>query len=478
MSFFDNHQVKPSQSDFSINTWIEHEKREKKKQASVKEITKKFAETTTAHGYYQIAHSKNYFVILFWFAILIACHILLYFQISPLIKQYIAKPISTKIYLNNRGKQDFPVVVVCNENMIRKDKYEELILEIQQFYKGSNISVANDTTLQEYISDYADGDVDIFEYGHTHDELIQVCTWRGYECNGTNWDKMWHWKYGACFAYNPGIFNNGSSRNPIQVSKTGPGNGLELTLFINQKQYITRRTETAGVRIYIGNQGKLYEPYNEGFSLSPGFAYSIGIRKRTIKRADPFKNNTCIKDTSLSLKYSVGQKHFTKYSRGLCQALCIAELQLKSCNCTQFYLPSLKNNTQVCYGDQSTCAYRIEERYASEYISCAPCSPPCDETIFETDVSFSQFPTLFPVTPEKENEWKENLKVSVYFKTLDEEVWEDQTYYQIQNLLADIGGQLGLLSGWSALTTFEFISLFVTMVGCCLKKVLYKNMFA
>ena len=439
--------------------------------SAVRQTAKFFAETTTAHGYFHIAHSKYFFIKLLWIAILIGAHIFLIFQIYPLVKQYLARPISTKIYMKQHGKQKFPAVVVCNHNMIKKDKVQSILDEIKKFYKKENLTISNEEAFDDYIAEIADSGVNIFDFGHRKEDMIYSCKWIGKDCNDEDWDRFWHWKYGSCFVYNSGMHRNGTLKNITEVSKTGPNSALELNLFLDQRQYNTFLTETAGIRLHIGQQGKFYEPFNNGFSLSPGFGYSIGIKKRKIKRKDPFNNKTCITHSKLSLPNEVAQNHFTKYSTALCQSLCLSELLLKTCNCSQFYLPSLQNNTNICHSDKVECAYEQEELFAIGKINClSPCNPACEETIFDRDVSFSQYPILSSVKTGDEDVWKEYVKLSIYYKTLDEEIWEDKIYYKIENLLADIGGQLGLLSGWSVLTTLEFIAFFGLVSGFFMKK--------
>ena len=48
---------------------------------------------------------------------------------------------------------------------------------------------------------------------------------------------------------------------------------------------------------------------------------------------------------------------------------------------------------------------------------------------------------------------------------MEAEVWEDQISYEIENLLADIGGQLGLFSGYSVLTLIEFLFFLFYIIG-------------
>ena len=55
--------------------------------------------------------------------------------------------------------------------------------------------------------------------------------------------------------------------------------GLELDLFVNQKEYIPILSPEAGVRVLIKRQRSIPFPVDEGFTVSPGFATSIGLRQ-------------------------------------------------------------------------------------------------------------------------------------------------------------------------------------------------------
>lgn len=55
--------------------------------------------------------------------------------------------------------------------------------------------------------------------------------------------------------------------------------GLTLDLFVNQNEYIPLLSQEAGVRVLITGQHNIPFPVDEGFTVSPGFATSIGLRK-------------------------------------------------------------------------------------------------------------------------------------------------------------------------------------------------------
>lgn len=58
-----------------------------------------------------------------------------------------------------------------------------------------------------------------------------------------------------------------------------PFTGLSLTLDIEQDEYIGPISTEAGIRVKLHNQGVMPFPFEGGFSISPGMATSVGIRK-------------------------------------------------------------------------------------------------------------------------------------------------------------------------------------------------------
>ena len=381
----------------------------KKETYWLRKLFNDFAGNTTAHGFGQIAFTNLLIVKAFWIFVLIACHVFLYFQVRPLIERYLDKPTSTKIFHKREKNPSFPVFVICNQNMVKLDKYDELWDLVKAGMSGSNITtkapftttkdtrsvetveaetvVSNETNyfgwgettnsirieedrvkerMNAYVSFHAAlaetaqaiGD-EIHKFGHQIQELIQSCNWKVLnDCKSTDyWNRFWHWKYGSCYAFNSGYYQNGSRSKIVNVSRAGPGNGLEIKLFINQSQYSTTRSDTAGARFFVGDQGTLYSPHKNGQSLSPGFAYSIGLRKKLI---DPFMNQSCVKHKSYLLNIKVGQKHLRKYSSELCGKQCLAETQRDECGCISYYLPQVGLNTTTCRWKDRSCVDNID----------------------------------------------------------------------------------------------------------------------
>ena len=59
---------------------------------------------------------------------------------------------------------------------------------------------------------------------------------------------------------------------------------------MNQKEYIPILSPEAGVRVLIKRQRSIPFPVDEGFTVSPGFATSIGLRQVCLEYIELSRN--------------------------------------------------------------------------------------------------------------------------------------------------------------------------------------------
>ena len=224
------------------------------------------------------------------------------------------------------------------------------------------------------------------------------------------------------------------------------------------------------MRVFLGDQGSYYKPHENGFDLSPGFSYDIKLSKSRTMRVDPFKNNSCIPQTNVTFSF-MGRKFSTKYDAKSCSLKCFSEKMERTCNCIGHdYLPKIYHLSRICNSTGHKCYQRVKDKYVKgeiEYLKS--CFPSCQEINYETDISFLKYPNIAKA---KENGERieqvrqvreEIIKVTIYFKSLDERITKEQMTYAMEDLLSDIGGQLGLYSGYSFLTVVELVSLAIAI---------------
>ncbi|XP_028418268.1 amiloride-sensitive sodium channel subunit alpha-like [Dendronephthya gigantea] len=188
----------------------------------------------------------------------------------------------------------------------------------------------------------------LISYGHQQENLIKSCTWKGVDCAKGNlsklWTSSWNYKYGNCYTFNNGVDYEDSPIEVLQSSKPGPSQGLVLQLDIEENEYIGELSNEAGVRVVLHEQGVMHFPYEEGFSVAPGMATSVGITKTMMKRLDRFDDGSCFDKSVQLAKDNLyrGKQNITRYSMQACLNSCLGVSQLAMCKCADVSYPTGK----------------------------------------------------------------------------------------------------------------------------------------
>ena len=441
--------------------------------SNLKTILHNFAGETTAHGFAQLINTKWVLLKLFWIIGIAACYVFIILQVKTLIVRYNKKPVTTTVYTVTEHAPFFPVVVICNKNMIKREKTGKLLQEIQRVNKENNQNITEEishTSIAQLVQIIKQK---IFEYGEQFEDFIEECKlFKVHPCKTEKaWERVWLPHYGSCFVFNDIQHINETLRPIERVAGASHYDSLELNLNISQQQYL--KDIGAGVRMFVGDQGSFYKPLENGFSLSPGFAYDIQLSKIKNIRVDPFKNNSCISASNVSF-YDLGEKLCKKYDAKLCALKCYSEEMEKNCNCTRYDLPKIYNWSRICNLTDHNCYEKVKTRYVDGHMKCLKsCHPQCHESNYRADISFLKYPNTAsaekygkPIAEVRE----EILQLKIYFKSLNVRITEEKMTYEMEDLLSNIGGQLGLFSGFSVLTIIELFCLAVTIATYFAKK--------
>lgn len=450
----------------------------KKREIQVKMLKKifhNFASNTTAHGFQFVISTKRWYVKSFWLLVISASFAMFCYQAKKLVIQYLDVPIMTKTYIEEAGLQHFPLVAVCNRNAITKQQFPELLRtdafkEKKNLLKGLNGKDKLKNKLQSFYRFYqgtnmiiAHNGTSIYQYGHSFNDTIQSCVYSEITNCKTKqyWRQFWHWKFGNCFAFNSDIDGKGEKRKILQA-QVGINNALKLTIKINRDEYLPWLADSIGAVLHVSPQGKDVDLLYHGVSLQPGKVHYAGIEKYKRIRVDKFKNNSCIEDYVSIQPPIKAQQKITKHSKVQCRDNCFQRRYELLCNCTVdvrhavFY--------PICAHEHVECMVNVSILLKEE--SCfSACMAPCKEINYPVELTYGDY------NDHNEHDLRKDdvLDLYVYFKTFEVKVIEDQLYYTWGNLLADIGGHMGLWCGYSWLTVVEFVSLFAIVISRSVK---------
>ncbi|EFA07961.1 Pickpocket protein 28-like Protein [Tribolium castaneum] len=159
-------------------------------------------------------------------------------------------------------------------------------------------------------------------------------------------------------------------------------------------------------------------------------------------------------------------KHFLYYSQPNCMLECLTNYTLAKCGCVQFYMPR-DNSTLICGPNSEQCTENAESEmqikdleYRISGRSLCDCKPTCTNMKYNVETSHSDF--YFKEYFKVHNEF--NLGdgghwsvLQLYFKDEQFMTMERNELYGISDLISNLGGLLGLFTGFSLVTMAEII---------------------
>ncbi|GFO34208.1 amiloride-sensitive sodium channel subunit gamma [Plakobranchus ocellatus] len=307
--------------------------------------------------------------------------------------------------------------------------------------------------------------------GHKKRNFLASCEFNGYQCSPSNFTFTHSHKYGNCYTFNS-MFDDGP---PLTTRFQGPGYGLKMELFINQQVYVANLATEAGARVVIHKRGSMPFPEDNGISVMTGRSTSIGINQVKISRL-PHPHGICANQGSITDYYA--KYASTNYSKLSCLKSCYQNIVIDQCGCAVpfYFVPPGSVVCELMNSKVEKCVSQLYKGNADKYEQCDKlCPHPCQETQYSLTISSSVWPSL-----EYERFLTKKLaqtnsryiganinddftKLQIYYQDLIFTHIEQEKAYESMNLISDLGGQLGLWLGLSAITIGELCSLFFSV---------------
>ena len=247
-------------------------------------------------------------------------------------------------------------------------------------------------------------------------------------------------------------------------------------MHVNTETYLA---SSAGIGLNV----IIHEPFSnprineEAIAITPGFEVRIGLEKHVIKDLPkPYSEVDCIGETdSFELEFGFNSR-YEKYTWENCLEDCMTFHINEQCNCSVEI-----NGSDACtMYDYYSCIYYEQYGY---YEKCN-CRKACEQTAYDYELTTLQLPT--PHFAEQLNSSPDNNKtveeiraniivLNVFYPSLHYTVTEQVEAFTFDELISNIGGQLGLFLGASIMTVVEVLEGLTFMAWAPCKRKLSKK---
>lgn len=451
----------------------------------VLEELKKATLETTGHGLPRLILARNIYVKLVWIFCLFVSIGFCAFMIFRSVSQYFSFEVNSLISDVYTNQMIFPAIAICNNNPMISENgswyiqnyYQQKYNVTLEYYSHLSNMFANGTIEYEsdwliyktYHPDFPSQDRILF--GYPPEMLLANCKLINTECNISAFQNFYHPSYGNCYK-----FNGNTSSSLYNISRQGDGFDIEIFTGISADyDFFSLFYEPAdrGAVIIIDDQDT-FPIRKEGIFIRAGNKARMILTKTTSKSlASPYSdckeaNNV---DTMLSREMA---RHGYAYSRRNCMIFCEQKQIIDQLGCYDLRLPRILDATP-CYTKE---LLRAISKIRFNFSECFdPCPFECATVTYDVSTSYDYFPTFnyyydsntLPNVFMNEYMSFELFKgsvaaVSIYYDQLMYTDISDSPTMLIADLIANIGGTLGLFIGVSILSFIELVELAANII--------------
>lgn len=467
----------------------------------LREMWKDWLRYSKTHGLDRLVISRSSTLKVIWFIALLGSGSLCSFLIARIIVDYMRFEVKTRIREVFVDKVPFPTISVCNLNPMTTPQANDYLRDY--FKKEFNMNVtkfadffANNKSFDVYselfyafyrLNDPEISDQQRQSMGQTH---LLYCGVYGGACL-EEYTTYFDPAYGNCFLINPKKFQNGTNRKPYESFFKDMS--IRFFLFVGQSE-----SETSYLYDPLGEKGILvrFQDFDAddiflgGVGITAGTDARISLNRVEIRNM-PHPYSNCVPAETVDTKYSriMRQLHMP-YSRKTCTLLCKKDRIVQETGCNQMDSRLFIPDKPLC---RSKSEYQKTLRVPFNFSMCTEhCPIECETVRYETSVSYVNMPTFnnfyvaYTQSPDVFQQIFDNSTNITYeavrktlsggFLTFDEikytEIVETENM-KFVDLIAAIGGMMGLFLGFSLMVIFEFVELVLQFSIVITKKYLF-----
>ena len=459
-------------------------------------------ETTTCNGIPNIVRAKNRLQQFIWLILYLASLTYATYTTIIMFLGFLEFNVLIKFkVVQEFNSLSFPTISFCNlspfdfSNKTNLATAYEFYSEFTNFtdkyyFFRNNQSLCSTESKEDIVSSFTYTIDDLYKYGMSLEKMLIKCIYNNEPCNiQSDFTEIKSSTFGRCYAFN--------FAGNLSVKRAGIYNGLELELFIGENEYQPCWQAQRGIAIVLHNNN--YKPHfnDEALKIQPGIETNV-ILSRTDYQKLGFPYSDCVDPSKTQKSESV--KRTIEMDQAYTQKRCIR-------NCV--FDMNQESNKDGCLKNSKNKTYfaclNNPKNITKFYQICSEnCPIECQYSVFNLMVLNSEFPSenyaeflkLDQTFYEKftfrtnANESKPDLtldrikknilRLNVYFSDMNVLSYSEQPESNFNELLANLGGQLGLFLGLSMLSfceVLDFLFLFVEFLisKTYLKKSLYQD---
>ncbi|RNA01929.1 amiloride-sensitive sodium channel subunit gamma [Brachionus plicatilis] len=411
---------------------------------------------------------------------------------------FFAFDVNTKITNERMASIQFPTVSFCNKNPfnLQKNQSKNLyylslindlkksIFNLSQFH-NETFGLMKETNFLISKIILNSTQVDLKDYSFELDEMLINCELNGITCNKNDFEHFMLPEFGNCYKFNSGKNLLGNKIEIQSSSIPGKQNGLRLELFAGFLDQDLSLTRSTGIHLFIHNHSAAIFSQYDSISLSNGFDTDIVVsQEHSHKLSKPHSN--CIKDPTSFDSFQSGLyrksiEMFGRYQQKTCLIMCYDEFIKDTFGC---YYPGAIEAKSATFCDYqvfllATNAYKNFSSSGQSWKCFDKCPNECDTVKFNFKISQANFPTPFYSQLMIENHKyypnqarnfssyemvkKSVVAVNVYHDDISLTLVQETPAMNINQLISNIGGILGICVGMSILSFVEIFDILLKL---------------
>jgi len=455
--------------------------------------------STTAHGLPKIVKAKRMPIKIMWTICFIISSGFCAYSVIGSLANYLRFDVVSLTRVIYEPFSEFPKIMLCNRNNLKWDILNEIVKEgnlsfVDQLdlLNMSSLDMKLEFTRKKI---YAFISKNIKGYKNVSvqmSDMLISCRHGSHACNSSHFTLFFHFTHGSCYFLYSNIYKNPNIK-PVYTFRAGFQNSLQIELFIGEPNHLDILSSSNVFQLFLLNSSDFFNKL-DFVNLSPGFEYNIGIHRTLIEQIPKPYSSCEVEESNLDSFDSIFIKIFRdlnlNYRQMDCVDLCYQIRSENYCNCTDNIL-DFRYNSKLCREDHELkCIMHFyydiftQDNYIDKY--CIPhCPLECKSIQLSTTVSLSKYPNenYFELL-KNDRKIKETvfnsanwsyikssiLKVNINYESLSYNYIKENAVMSVVDLLAYIGGQMGLFLGISFLSFVEIVEIFIELIYIALKK--------